>query len=322
MIRGRRKTAFIGFLCAIQSTEAIFDTYVRGDTTLKYLLTYKLSQDHLELFFAAVRSSCGSNNNPTARQYSAAYKRLLMRHEVQAVTGNCKALDNTHILFVTSNTVPRKNERDLDTYDVSLVRQYDLVPRKPLAVHHDYADLCNGHTLSVFKEFIAAYIAGYVVRMVTRSLACKACTVALTDATECHSECMNYGKLHFFDWKNKGGLTMPSLSTIRVCESTERCLQRSLAANDGMLPQVPGNLVATIQAVVLTESCEKKVFESLQKHMFDTPADNNHVFTLIKLIAHSYCKIKTPRIGQKNHEKMTGLKVRKQLSKLVLFKHQ
>ena len=72
MIRGRRKTAFIGFLCAIKSTEAIFNTYVKADTTLKYLLTYKLSQDHLELFFAAVRSSFGSNNNPTARQYSAA----------------------------------------------------------------------------------------------------------------------------------------------------------------------------------------------------------------------------------------------------------
>ena len=95
-----------------------------GDSTLKYLLTYKLSQDHLELFFAAVRSSCGSKNNPTDRQYSAAYKRLLTWHDVQAVTGNCKALDNTHILFVTSNTVTHKNEPDLDTYDMSLVCQF------------------------------------------------------------------------------------------------------------------------------------------------------------------------------------------------------
>jgi len=66
-------------------------------------------------------------------------------------------------------------------------------------------------------------------------------------------------KLQFLDWKNNGGLTVPSLSTIRVCESPERCLQRLLAANDGMLPQVLGNLVATIQVVVLTESCEKSV---------------------------------------------------------------
>jgi len=40
---------------------------------MKYLLTYKFSQDHIELFFGAVRSTGGFNNNPTA------YKRLLMR---------------------------------------------------------------------------------------------------------------------------------------------------------------------------------------------------------------------------------------------------
>jgi hypothetical protein len=62
----RRKIGFIGFLVAIKSTKDIFHTLVEAkDAPLKYLLTYKLSQDHLELFFGAVRSAGGFNNNPT-----------------------------------------------------------------------------------------------------------------------------------------------------------------------------------------------------------------------------------------------------------------
>ena len=48
----KRRTAFIGLLCTIDSAVAVYDTYVGQPTSpLKYLLTYKLSQDHLELFF-------------------------------------------------------------------------------------------------------------------------------------------------------------------------------------------------------------------------------------------------------------------------------
>ena len=35
---------------------------------------YKMSQDHLELFFGAVRAAGGWNNNPTALQFRSAYK--------------------------------------------------------------------------------------------------------------------------------------------------------------------------------------------------------------------------------------------------------
>ncbi|EFN66842.1 hypothetical protein EAG_09725, partial [Camponotus floridanus] len=46
---------------------------------IKFLLTYKMSQDHLEIFFAAVRDK-GYNNNPSTKQekFNYAYKRLLL----------------------------------------------------------------------------------------------------------------------------------------------------------------------------------------------------------------------------------------------------
>lgn len=79
MYKTKRKTPFIGLMCTISSVISVYDEFVvKPNASLKYLLTYKLSQDHLELFFGAVRSSLGCTNNPTVRQFISAYKRLLM----------------------------------------------------------------------------------------------------------------------------------------------------------------------------------------------------------------------------------------------------
>ena len=61
---------------------------------MNYLLTYTLSQDHLELFFATVRCTGGFNNNSTASQFAAAYR----RHQIEGGKGNCISQDNTTVL--------------------------------------------------------------------------------------------------------------------------------------------------------------------------------------------------------------------------------
>ena len=90
MFNTQRKTAFIGILFAIKSSITLFDNLVVKDASLKYILMYKFSQDHLELFFGAVRSCGGFNNNPTSQQFTAAYKRLLLRSCIAGENGNCK----------------------------------------------------------------------------------------------------------------------------------------------------------------------------------------------------------------------------------------
>jgi len=77
ILSGRRKTGFLGFLSNIAAYRNMFTQLVEGGQ-LKYLLTYKTSQDHLEIFFGKIRSRQGCNDNPTADQFSSTYKRLLM----------------------------------------------------------------------------------------------------------------------------------------------------------------------------------------------------------------------------------------------------
>lgn len=62
---------------------------------MTFLITHKISQDHLETFIA-VWSKGGYNDNPTCRQFQAAYKRLLVHNSiVGSVNGNCSILENT-----------------------------------------------------------------------------------------------------------------------------------------------------------------------------------------------------------------------------------
>jgi len=61
----------------------------------KYFLTYKLSQDHLELFFSKIRSCGGFNNNPSVVQFQAAFRSLVLKNCVTpSLAGNCMALDD------------------------------------------------------------------------------------------------------------------------------------------------------------------------------------------------------------------------------------
>jgi len=65
-------------------------------TEYKYMLTYKFSQDHLEMFFSKIRQRFGNNNNPNALELRTALKQILLKNSISSSNAaNCIALDNT-----------------------------------------------------------------------------------------------------------------------------------------------------------------------------------------------------------------------------------
>ena len=310
-----RKTPFLGFLVGIKSVQYMYNNLVSSEQPkLKYILTYKMSQDHLELFFCAMRSSLGCNNNPTAREFTSSYKKMLVRHEIQGIGGNCTAQDQTSILHVSSGS-SRARAPTTDAHnevDMLLSRKYDLSLRSPSTQDHDYAVIPNMIVLSEFKSSAITYIAGYVVRMTRKFLSCGECAAALTTGIVMASS--------FLEKKNRGGLVRPAPGVVKVCETTEKCFQRLLNVTGGDLPQASG-ISHAISSAVLSEIGHLDVFDELTEHMFDCPPDNNHVFTLIKSAAAAYVKIRMHHLTRRMNESISGALVRKKLTKLVLFKH-
>jgi len=75
-----------------------------------------MSQDHLKLFFGAIRSHQGLNNNPTARQLRAVYLKLLIHAEIkQGCIGNCIPLEDIDILVNSCSSIKEPYEKINET---------------------------------------------------------------------------------------------------------------------------------------------------------------------------------------------------------------
>ena len=84
-----------------------------------------------------MRASGGWNNNPTTRQFIAAYKQLLMRHKIKGERGNCIAEDETEILNSAKDQC-ETNSSTTGISDVAIARRYDMQLRQPESIDHDY----------------------------------------------------------------------------------------------------------------------------------------------------------------------------------------
>ena len=282
---------------------------------LNYLLTYKLSQDHLELFFSAVRSRGGHNNNPTALQFKTAYKRLLMRHHIQS-TGNCMPLDETRILSVSDDGTSIRGPSEISYIEEA--EKYNLIDKDALDGDLDYADIPNITSLSDFKEAAIEYIAGYVVKIARKKIHCVRCLEALIAIDN-----QNFSWASLLAKKNRGGLLRASDSVIQVCCEAEKCFQQ-IQKTERFFPR--GKPMALIISTAVLQNFLYKntnnIFSCLDNHMYDTVVEDNHVHKLIKLISQCYCKIRLHHISKSVNEKAVGTKIRKELTRLIIFKNQ
>ncbi|KAL4127076.1 hypothetical protein QTP88_011274 [Uroleucon formosanum] len=97
ILKSARKNGFLGFLICFESLNSLYNNYLMP-VLIDYICFYKLSQDHIELFFGTIRSHGGHNDNPTARQFRSAYHKLLINAKIKdGSLGNCIPLDEIYI---------------------------------------------------------------------------------------------------------------------------------------------------------------------------------------------------------------------------------
>ena len=298
MTTTNRKTPFLGFIMAIDSITSNFNDFVvKNDPPrtspiqnddqqpMKYLLTYKFSQDHIEHFFGCVRSHGGCNSNPTARQFTAIYKRLLTHHEVKSANSNCTQLEDVPILAGEKNGNNHHQQQSVTTLSIiDNMLRYSIFPEQTKDDDTEYDTMSDYPQLSVFTENAVTYIAGYVARNVGKHQTCSECSTALLgDITKCKSS-------ELVVIKNRGGLKIPSSGTIAVCKAAERCFHQMQYVKP---PNCRG-FKETVSLRVTEEVMSKReaVFSELYDHMFDTEAYDNHRVQLVKNIAAEYIKIR------------------------------
>lgn len=88
ILKTRRKTFVKGLITLALSVKHMASNLLQASfNPYSYILTYKLSQDHLELLFACIRGKNGYNNNPDVRQLKSALKEdtsSIINHGIKA----------------------------------------------------------------------------------------------------------------------------------------------------------------------------------------------------------------------------------------------
>lgn len=89
---------------------------VSSKNNLEYILMYKMSQNHLEVFFCSVRSKAGYNNNRTAIQFKTVYKTLFTNIAVKGTNENCLELDVLLSLLYNSSSAKKTDGDDTNLH--------------------------------------------------------------------------------------------------------------------------------------------------------------------------------------------------------------
>ena len=312
LYKTKRKTAILGYLLMIRNMKAIFTKYVEQQKLLRYILTYKFSQDHVELFFSAVRSLNGRNNNPNFIQFKAAYRRILNIHDNSIVSGNCTAQDETKIL---SSADVITSDQQVQTEQIS--RKYDFTQSMNEAPDHDYCMFSQADCYSPYTGTIVTYISGFVAKKLLRTTVCKTCANALYTTTPPHHD----RRFILIELKDKGGLTYPSSDVLKVTETTERVIRRYMSTTNGK-PTNRQNVKQLILTGVLSHIVGLPVFDSIKGHMFETQITNNHIHTLCTSIVNAYMQIRFHHEAKTYTSEIMGTNIRNRLTKYITFNNQ
>lgn len=306
VIKSQRKCGFMGFIICFRSLKQLFKILIEEQKTLIYFPTYKISQDHLEMFFGKIRAFGKCNNNPTSVQFKSAYKKLLIHTEVKGkYGGNCLLRENSTILKASSavkclNKTTRTDniEDDDDMSDES----------------EDEADI--NVELNQYNEFAVSYIAGFVTKRLEKKVKCPNCVeVLLTDPDE-----SSY-KHKMISIKSRGGLKYPSNDVVKICEQSERVFKSAKMKGDGRFNDLKYSK-DVLNVKVLDHFINNSIFKNpdFEKHLFECVGDdftNTHYTLLIKAVADMYYKVRYCHYIKSLNNTDSPRTV---LNKLVLFK--
>ena len=296
VLTGPRKRCFIGFLVNMISYASIFEIYVEKRELLQYILGHKMSQDHLELMFGLVRSSLGSNNNPTVLQFKSSFRKMILGASHVGLYENCMVQDETEILL------PAKLKKN-----ISLVEEtYALEDDNSVEL---YLERFEQENSSEFQANILNYIAGYIQKKIVSKEMC----------VYCHEYLQNMESGNAKDLlriKNRGGLTAPTRSFERIVRISNTLLTPILLKSNLFSEKNLVNNIA-VQVCNIVNELHPDLFQNLDKHVENLGSHKNKmvkkiVSLFVTMRAKHHCKLQNSQ----------STKVRVQLSKLILFKNQ
>jgi hypothetical protein len=305
----RKSFAFVGFVFNIHSIINMSLELLgpgHNETPVKYILTYKLSQDHLELFFSSLRSAMRQNNNPNALHLQYIWRGLLSKAGLKpSFAANCIMQDETELLC-PSNTLFLNSQHQSTLSAVS--DQSVLMLEESAFDSRNFLDLSN---LSLYVLDILTYISGWVARKLIGRLTCTHCKNALITNIQTEN-CV------LLNLKNNGGLYFPSQDLVSVV----RCIEKAIRFRIPQLTASSSNSHASLIEITVMQEVPRNLFCEFQNHFSSTYHDgNSHYTSLIRAICRTFLTLRLHHIA-KTTNATDMLPIRQKLTKTILFMNQ
>jgi len=271
----------------------LFDNTIKTGQ-LSFILFYKISQDHIEMLFLAIRLRGGFNSNSTAGQFEATYKKLLVHSELSiSENANCSPQDSTTIFHVTST----KKIQVQSFLDILCVEEEESFLEDNEQQNNEPEEI------NVYKEDVIEHIAGFVVRQLYKIINCSVCCSALDE--------------HILIYiKNRGGLKKPSIDVINICKVTVKVFNSRVQDVSKHLE----NPVTYFTIKTMAQININNLFPSLSIHIASQSPINNHLLQIIQLIIKKYIVIRLHHYNKEQCQPKS--RIRSQLTKQILFQHQ
>ena len=314
ILKHRRKTFALGLITAAQSVLHLAQQLLSANS-FPYLLTYKMSQDHLELLFACIRGKNGFNNNPDIRQFKSSMKKILLRNSIIASNrANCLMFEdhsNGSVFSLKWNkrNAPLFNQEE----DVEVDAAEIPITRERL----------NSINVSMYQEAILGYISGFIVRKIRPQISCTQCSEALTNQhTEyghndhCYTRWMS-PSLSLISSKNRGGLVVPSKSVLKIVDKSNKLFQLSIKLKSKINKNT---MLHQIYSCMIFEN----LFPELEEHNKENEPVNEdmHSSQLVKKIIKKFLKIRLFAYTKQYNKDILhkdNIGKRQQSTKLILF---
>lgn len=302
IIKGKRKLGFLGFLLNAESLQWLYQNYVFPKVMpFPYLLTYKFSQDHLELFLKMLRKLLVTSSHPTCMAFQKAYHNLETRYRPQ---------DEVFLREVSILDISLAQRTDLALWTIQ--HQYGVsVTKTPFHkedICQDWSDCSLSEALVDLSEHRRnlTCCAGYVANKLSALLTCEDCISALY-ASDLRAS--KIGSLLCI--KKKNGLHFPSESLCRVINICERVVRTH--SRMSVCELLPKQKELYLQQKIFCElSGHIYLFVDLDEHLFDGEVCAiNHFIKLLKDIIVCFLKIRAKDVAQyplKHHSERTEMK--------------
>lgn len=306
IVNSRLKTGFRGFVINIISLIAMYRDFVENHHFLLFFATYRISQDHLEMFFGKIRAMCGNNDNPMPFQFNSLFRKCLHQCEItHSPYSNVSAQAGCNVTsLITSNILTIPSTRKLrsilneDTSDQLEERSKSHTPEEIL----DLENIIQSQFLTDnIEDAGIAYLANTIESRLTNcdQIHCETCHNVLLENEKLDSKlCVSIDR------------GKPCISTYQICKMTDKVLKFYI--NRG--PNIKGK--------VIVEVMNNLNWEDIFPIFYYEEHDFEHKHFIVKFIIDEYVNKKCAHIAKQKMLELEKKYIRNKYKKMCHNYHQ